>query len=68
VTIRFYLEYSYQEPGKNPHPAIHSLLSQIVDRFREAGFLGSDVPVLLPENLGPKELATEKSNKAPEGA
>ncbi len=38
-----------------------------IDRFREAGFLSSDVSVLLPENLGPKELTTEKSTKAPEG-
>ena len=38
-----------------------------IDRFRQAGFLSSDVSVLLPENLGPKELTTEKSTKAPEG-
>jgi len=38
-----------------------------INRFREAGFLSSDVSVLLPENLGPKELTTEKSSKAPEG-
>ncbi len=36
-------------------------------RFSEAGFLSSGVSVLLPENLGPKELTTEKSTKAPEG-
>jgi hypothetical protein len=35
--------------------------------LREAGFAGTDVSVLLPENLGPKELATEKATKAPEG-
>lgn len=35
-----------------------------IDRFREAGFLSSDVSVLLPENLGPKELTTEKRPKA----
>lgn len=39
-----------------------------IDRLREAGFLSSDVSVLLPQNLGPKELTTEKSTKAPEGA
>src|SRR5579864_7531451 len=35
--------------------------------FREDGFSSSDVSVLLPENLGSKELATEKGTKAPEG-
>jgi hypothetical protein len=36
--------------------------------LREAGFPNTDVSVLLPENLGPKELATDKATKAPEGA
>lgn len=36
--------------------------------FREDGFSSSDISVLLPENLGPQELATEKETKAPEGA
>jgi hypothetical protein len=36
--------------------------------LREAGFSNTDVSVLLPENLGPKELATDKATKAPEGA
>src|SRR5277367_2604417 len=36
--------------------------------FKEAGFSNSDISVLLPENLGSKELATDKSTKAPEGA
>lgn len=39
-----------------------------IDRLREAGFLSSDISVLLPENLGPKDLVTERSSKAPEGA
>lgn len=39
-----------------------------IDRLRESGFLSSDISVLLPENLGPKELTTEKASKAPEGA
>jgi hypothetical protein len=39
-----------------------------IDRLRENGFLSSDISVLLPENLGPKDLVTEKSTKAPEGA
>src|SRR5271168_1851844 len=36
--------------------------------FKDAGFSNSDISVLLPENLGSKELATDKSSKAPEGA
>ncbi len=36
--------------------------------LKESGFLHSDVSVLLPENLGSKEIATEKNTKAPEGA
>ena len=33
--------------------------------LREAGFPNTDVSVLLPENLGPKELATDKATKSP---
>jgi hypothetical protein len=33
-----------------------------------SGFSSSDVSVLLPENLGSREIGTEKSTKAPEGA
>lgn len=36
--------------------------------FKDAGFRNEDVSVLLPENLGSKDLATEKATKAPEGA
>jgi hypothetical protein len=35
--------------------------------LRDSGFSNSDVSVLLPENLGSRELATEKETKAPEG-
>src|SRR5580704_9297619 len=39
------------------------------DELVRAGFPVSDVSVLLPESLGvPKEMGTEKSSKAPEGA
>jgi hypothetical protein len=44
------------------------VLESAIDRLREGGFLSSDISVLLPENLGPKDLITEKSTKAPEGA
>lgn len=43
-------------------------LETAIDRLRASGFLSSDISVLLPENLGPNELITEKSTKAPEGA
>jgi hypothetical protein len=36
--------------------------------LKDAGFQHSDVSVLLPENPGSKEIATEKNTKAPEGA
>jgi hypothetical protein len=36
--------------------------------LKDAGFSHSDISVLLPENLGSKEIATEKNTKAPEGA
>jgi hypothetical protein len=36
--------------------------------FKDSGFSNSDISVLLPENLGSKEIATDKSTKAPEGA
>jgi len=35
--------------------------------LQNAGFASSDVSVLLPENLGPRELVTQKETKAPEG-
>src|SRR5277367_1679320 len=39
-----------------------------VSAFKDGGFSNSDISVLLPENLGSKEIATDKSSKAPEGA
>jgi hypothetical protein len=33
-----------------------------------AGFDAADISVLLPENLGSREIGTEKATKAPEGA
>jgi hypothetical protein len=38
------------------------------DRLVKSGFSAADVSALLPENLGSKPIATEKSTKAPEGA
>jgi hypothetical protein len=38
-----------------------------VDRLSAAGFRTEDISVLLPENAGTKDFATEKNTKAPEG-
>jgi hypothetical protein len=38
-----------------------------VDRLRTAGFRATDISVLVPENVGTKELAHVKHSKAPEG-
>jgi hypothetical protein len=38
-----------------------------ITNLREAGFASADISILLPENLGPRELATNKATKAPEG-
>jgi len=41
---------------------------QGVDALRMAGFRNSDVSALLPDNVGTKDFAHEKSTKVPEGA
>ncbi|HMD96648.1 MAG TPA: DUF3341 domain-containing protein [Terriglobia bacterium] len=39
-----------------------------VETLQSAGFRSTDVSVLVPENLGSKDMAVEKGTKAPEGA
>ena len=39
-----------------------------VDALKAEGFSNSELSVLLPENTGSEEVATEQSTKAPEGA
>lgn len=39
-----------------------------ISAFRDAGFARTEISILLPENLGSKELSTQKETKAPEGA
>jgi hypothetical protein len=41
---------------------------QGTDALVRAGFSATDVSALLPENLGFKQIGTEKNSKAPEGA
>lgn len=43
-------------------------VEEAIDALRNAGFRSTDISVLFPENLGNKDLAHEKSTKAPEGA
>jgi hypothetical protein len=45
-----------------------SEVESAVSALRDAGFSSSDISALLPENLGSKELVTDKGTKAPEGA
>ena len=45
-----------------------SAVENAVLALKDAGFQQSNVSVLLPENLGNREIATEKNTKAPEGA
>src|SRR5271154_879434 len=50
---------------------IYSTLSgadHATDTLVRSGFSASDISALLPENLGSKEIGTEKASKAPEGA
>jgi hypothetical protein len=41
---------------------------QAAEALVNGGFAAGDISVLLPENLGTREMGTEKSTKAPEGA
>jgi len=43
-------------------------LENAVDTLKAEGFRNTDISVLLPENVGNKDLKTEKATKAPEGA
>src|SRR5271154_7026792 len=50
---------------------IYSTLSgadHATDTLVRSGFSASDISALLPENLGSRQIGTEKATKAPEGA
>jgi hypothetical protein len=50
------------------YPTLTSV-ENATDSLIRAGFANADISVLVPESLGgPKEMGTEKSTKAPEGA
>jgi hypothetical protein len=40
----------------------------VIDALRTSGFRAEDISVLLPENVGNKEMGTVKETKSPEGA
>jgi hypothetical protein len=40
---------------------------RIVDMLKTAGFLNTDISVLMPDRSGVRDLGTEKHSKAPEG-
>jgi hypothetical protein len=43
-------------------------MEECVEHLRRAGFRTEDISALLPDNPGTKDLAHERSTKAPEGA
>ncbi len=43
-------------------------VEEAVDTLKSEGFRNTDISILLPENIGSKDLAHEKHTKAPEGA
>src|SRR6267378_1922152 len=45
----------------------HSEVELAVDELRRSGFRNVDISVLLPQNVGSKDLAHQKATKAPEG-
>ena len=49
------------------YPTVDSVQGAVLV-LRLRGFRSTDISVLVPENEGSKDLATEKSTKAPEGA
>ena len=46
---------------------LYEMLEDAISELKNAGFRSEDMSVLLPENLGSKELATVRTTKAPEG-
>jgi len=46
---------------------LYEMLEDAISELKNAGFRSEDMSVLLPENLGSRELATVRTTKAPEG-
>lgn len=49
------------------YPSLSSA-DNATDSLIRSGFLAADISALLPENLGSRQIGTEKATKAPEGA
>lgn len=49
------------------YPSVSSA-DTATDTLIRSGFLAADISALLPENLGSRQIGTEKATKAPEGA
>jgi len=49
------------------YPSLSSA-DNATDTFIRSGFPAADISALLPENLGSRQIGTEKATKAPEGA
>ena len=60
--------------GNNKKTAVFGIFTTVAsadnatDSLVKSGFSASDISALLPENLGTKQIGTEKATKAPEGA
>src|ERR1700756_2085907 len=66
----FQKEERYMTDKKTSVFAIYSTRAgaeRAVSGLMNAGFAAADMSVLLPQNLGDREIATEKNTKAPEG-
>lgn len=48
--------------------ATRGQVEDAIEQLRTAGFRSADISILLPENLGTKDIGVEKNTKAPEGA
>jgi hypothetical protein len=49
------------------YPSLSSA-DNATDSLIRSGFIAADISALLPENLGSRQIGTEKATKAPEGA
>src|ERR1700728_4139539 len=60
--------------GDNKKTAVFGIFTTVAsadnatDSLVKSGFSASDISALLPENLGQRQIGTEKATKAPEGA
>jgi hypothetical protein len=48
--------------------ATRAQVEEAVEQLRNAGYRPTDISILLPENVGTKDLVHERHSKAPEGA